>query len=73
MVLHTLVIDPDEKGKGYGREFVAFLRGVCVQERLYLPAHGHQRPKWGAGGCIGTWDTEEAGIVPLRVQRTCWS
>ena len=24
MVLHTLVIDPDEKGKGYGREFVAF-------------------------------------------------
>lgn len=24
MVMHTLVIDPDEKGKGYGGEFAAF-------------------------------------------------
>ena len=30
MVLHTLVIDPDEKGKGYGREFVAFYEAGIV-------------------------------------------
>ena len=31
MVLHTLVIDPAEKGKGLGREFVAFYESYAAQ------------------------------------------
>ena len=54
MVLHTLVIDPDEKGKGYGREFVAFY------EEYATPTPEMREP----GGCIGTWDTERRGSCP---------
>lgn len=31
MVLHTLVVDPDEKGKGYGKTFVAFYENYAKE------------------------------------------
>ena len=43
MVLHTLVIDPEAKSRGLGREFAAFLRGLCPRARLPVPSHRHER------------------------------
>ncbi len=39
MVLHTLVVEPGRKGKGYGREFVAYYedyaaRNSCTELRM---------------------------------------
>ena len=63
MVLHTLVIDPDEKGKGYGREFVAFYEEYASRSGCtcaWTPTPEMREP----GGCIGTWDTERRGSCP---------
>lgn len=39
MVLHTLVVNPDKKGKGYGKQFIAFyedfaLKNGCPELRI---------------------------------------
>ena len=64
MVLHTLVIDPDEKGKGYGREFVAFYeeyasRSGCTCLRMDTNARNE-----GARRLYRHLGYREAGIVP---------
>ena len=33
MVLHTLVVDPDKKGKGYGTKFVSFYENYAKENR----------------------------------------
>ena len=63
MVLHTLVIDPDEKGKGYGREFVAFYeeyasRSGCTCLRMDTNARNE-----GARRLYRHLGYREAGIV----------
>lgn len=45
MVLHTLVVEPACSGKGYGTKFVAFYEDYARENRLPLPADGHQRPQ----------------------------
>ena len=64
MVLHTLVIDPDEKGKGYGQEFVAFYeeyasRSGCTCLRMDTNARNE-----GARRLYRHLGYREAGIVP---------
>lgn len=64
MVLHTLVIDPDKKGKGYGREFVAFYeeyasRSGCTCLRMDTNARNE-----GARRLYRHLGYREAGIVP---------
>ena len=39
MVMHTLVIDPDIKGRGLGSAFARFYEKYAVEKRLSLPAN----------------------------------
>lgn len=64
MVLHTLVIDPDAAGRGYGKRFVAFYedyareRGCKVLRMDTNCRNARARAMYQA---LGYW---EAGIVP---------
>ena len=42
MVLHTLVIDPEAKSRGLGREFAAFYEAM-PSRTLPVPSHRHER------------------------------
>ena len=64
MVLHTLVVDPVQAGKGCGREFVRFyeryaLDQGCLDLRMDTNARNAAARRLYAG--LGYW---EAGIVP---------
>lgn len=64
MVLHTLVIDPDEKEKDTDGNLWRFTRsmrpGAAVPACAWTPTPEMREP----GGCIGTWDTERRGSCP---------
>lgn len=64
MVIHTLVVDPVQAGKGCGREFVRFyeryaLDQGCLDLRMDTNARNAAARRLYAG--LGYW---EAGIVP---------
>ena len=64
MVLHTLTIDPNTGGKGYGKAFVAFYEQYarengCPYLRMDTNARNKAARKLYAG--LGYW---EAGIMP---------
>ena len=64
MVLHTLTIDPNTGGKGYGKAFAAFYEQYarengCSYLRMDTNARNKTARKMYAG--LGYW---EAGIMP---------
>lgn len=64
MVLHTLVIDPAENGKGLGREFVAFYERYAAQMGCSCLRMDTNARNTGARRLYQTLGYREAGIVP---------
>jgi len=63
-VLHTLIIDPDEKGKGYGREFIRFYENYSLETGCaYLRLDTNERNSF-ARRFYKRLGYEEIGIVP---------
>ena len=66
LVLHTLVVDPAVKGKGYGTAFVRFYEDMGREE---LPAHRHQRPQHACPGAVQKAGLHRGGHRGRYVQR----
>jgi len=63
MVLHTLVIDPDEKGKGFGKHFIAFYESFAKQAGCkYLRIDTNERNTY-ARSFYKSLDYEEIGCI----------
>lgn len=64
MVMHTLVIDPDAGGKGYGKSFVRFYEDYALQSGCpYLRIDTNER-NMAARKMYGKLGYTEVGIVP---------
>lgn len=64
MVLHTLVISPEEIGKGYGREFVKFYEEYALNnDSPYLRMDTNER-NLSARRFYKSLDYKEIGVVP---------
>jgi len=64
MVLHTLVIDPEKKGRGYGKTFVAYYEAYALQNGCpYLRIDTNERNA-AARRLYRSLGYEEIGIVP---------
>ena len=64
MVLHTLVIDPEDKGRGLGRRFVRFYEDYARQEGCkYLRLDTNSR-NTSARALYKSMGYEEIGCVP---------
>lgn len=73
LVLHTLVVDPTVKGKGYGTAFVAFYEQLAREtDRPYLRIDTNAR-NTPAGRCTKSWATPRRASWPgsLTASRTC--
>ncbi len=63
LVLHTLVVDPEKKGKGYGKAFVAFYEELANDwDTPYLRMDTNER-NTAARGLYRSLGYHEAGIV----------
>ena len=64
MVLHTLVIDPDAAGRGYGRQFVAFYEDFARKNRCKVLRMDTNSRNTRARAMYGKLGYREAGIAP---------
>lgn len=64
MVLHTLVIDPDTAGKGYGRQFVAFYEDYAREHGCKVLRMDTNSRNTRARAMYAKLGYREAGIVP---------
>ena len=64
MVLHTLVIDPDAAGKGYGKRFVAFYEDYAIQNGCKVLRMDTNSRNLRARAMYAKLGYREAGIVP---------
>ena len=64
MVLHTLVIDPDAAGKGYGKQFVAFYEDYARQNGCRCLRMDTNSRNARARAMYRKLGYREAGIVP---------
>ena len=64
MVLHTLVIDPDAGGKGYGRRFVAFYEAFARENGCRVLRMDTNCRNARARAMYAKLGYREAGIVP---------
>ena len=67
MVLHTLVIDPDAGGKGYGRRFVAFYEAFARENGGRVLRMDTNCRNARARAMYAKLGYREAGIVPCVV------
>lgn len=66
MVLHTLVVDPEVSGKGYGTKFVAFYEQYALEQGCpYLRMDTNERNK-AARALYQKLGYTEVGIVPCQ-------
>ncbi len=64
MVIHTLVIDPNVKGRGYGKKFVKFYEDYAIEHGCrYLRIDTNERNS-AARGLYSALGYKEIGIVP---------
>ena len=63
-VLHTLVIDPDAAGRGFGKQFVAFYEDYAIQNGCKVLRMDTNSRNLRARGMYGRLGYREAGIVP---------
>lgn len=63
MVLHTLVVDPQIKGKGYGTEFVRFYEAYAISHRCHCLRMDTQEKNKAARKFYERLGFREAGIV----------
>jgi len=63
MVLHCLAVDPSEKHKGYGREFVAFYEGYARQHGCTVLRMDTNETNTRARNMYNRLGYEESGIV----------
>ncbi|ERT63654.1 GNAT family N-acetyltransferase [Peptoniphilus sp. BV3AC2] len=64
MVFHTLVIDPNKKGKGYGRAFMKFYEEYALQNNCkYLRIDTNEKNKI-ARNLYKSLGYEEIGMIP---------
>lgn len=64
MVLHTLVIDPEESGKGYGKAFVAFYEDYARAHGCHVLRMDTNSRNARARAMYRKLGFREAGIVP---------
>lgn len=64
MVLHTLVIDPDAAGKGYGKQFVAFYEDYAREHGCSVLRMDTNSRNARARAMYQKLGYREAGIVP---------
>ena len=68
MVLHTLVVDPQAKGRGYGSRFVAFMRpmpwNTAAATSAWTPTSATPAP-----GPLSQFGLSGGFHRPLRLQR----
>ena len=64
MVLHTLVIDPDIAGRGYGKQFVAFYEAFAGQNGCKVLRMDTNSRNTRARAMYARLGYREAGIVP---------
>ena len=64
MVLHTLVIDPDTAGKGYGKAFVAFYENYAREKGCKVLRMDTNSRNARARAMYAKLGYREAGIVP---------
>ena len=64
MVLHTLVIDPDTAGKGYGKQFVAFYEDYAREHGCRVLRMDTNSRNARARAMYKKLGYREAGIVP---------
>lgn len=63
MVLHTLVVDPQIKGKGYGSEFVKFYEEYAISHKCHYLRIDTQEKNMAARRFYERLGFREAGIV----------
>lgn len=63
MVLHTLVVDPQIKGKGYGSEFVKFYEAYAASQKCHYLRMDTQEKNISARKFYMKFGFREAGIV----------
>lgn len=64
MVIHTLVVNPNVKGRGYGRNFVKFYEDYALEHGCkFLRIDTNERNS-AARGLYGSLAYKEIGIVP---------
>lgn len=66
MVLHTLVIDPDSAGKGYGKAFVAYYEHYARKEGCRVLRMDTNSRNTRARAMYEKLGYREAGIVPCN-------
>ena len=66
MVLHTLVIDPDSAGKGYGKAFVAYYERYARKEGCRVLRMDTNSRNTRARAMYEKLGYREAGIVPCN-------
>ena len=64
MVLHTLVIDPDTAGRGFGKQFVAFYEDYARKNGCKVLRMDTNSRNARARAMYGRLGYREAGIVP---------
>ena len=64
MVLHTLVIDPDAAGRGFGKQFVAFYEDYAIQNGCKVLRMDTNSRNLRARAMYAKLGYREAGIVP---------
>lgn len=64
LVLHTLVVDPAESGKGYGRKFVAFYEDFAKNRDIKVLRMDTNEKNTPARTLYKKLGFHEAGIVP---------
>ena len=64
MVLHTLVIDPDAAGRGFGKQFVAFYEDYAIQNGCKVLRMDTNSRNFRARAMYAKLGYREAGIVP---------
>ena len=64
MVLHTLVIDPDAAGRGFGKQFVAFYEDYAIQNGCKVLRMDTNSRNARARAMYRKLGYREAGIVP---------
>ena len=66
MVLHTLVVSPRAKGKGYGTKFVAFYEQYALENGChYLRMNTNERNREAALSAEMRWHAQrDGGVIP---------